>query len=323
MAYRLLPVSDLPNVDFPTIQVSASLPGRQPGDDGLRGGHAARAPVHHHRRHRLDDVDERPGGDPDHHPVHARPRHRRGRPGRAGGHRQGRPAPAARHADAAHVSEGQPRRSARDLPGAQLAHACRSTRWTSTRRRTSPSASRPSAAWRRSPCSARRSTRCACRSTPGPLAARGIGIDEVERAIAGANVNKPTGTLYGPHQAVNVQATGQLLDAAAYRPLIVAYRNGAPVRLQEIGRRHRRRGDGQGRELVQRRARRRAGRAAPAGDEHHRGRRPRSRAAAHVPAAAARRREPQRRLRPLRGHPGIRARRAVHAAPHRRPRRAW
>ena len=71
---------------------------------------------------------------------------------------------------------------------------------------------------------------------PRALAARGIGLDEVEQAIARANVNKPTGTLYGAHQAVNVQATGQLLDASAYRPLIVAYRNGSPVRLQEIGR---------------------------------------------------------------------------------------
>ncbi len=71
---------------------------------------------------------------------------------------------------------------------------------------------------------------------PRALAARGIGIDEVEQAIVRANVNKPTGTLYGPHQAVNVQATGQLMDAAAYRPLIVAYRNGSPVRLAEIGR---------------------------------------------------------------------------------------
>ena len=70
---------------------------------------------------------------------------------------------------------------------------------------------------------------------PRALAARGIGIDEVEQAIARANVNKPTGTLYGPHQAVNVQATGQLMDAAAYRPLVVAYRNGSPVRLQELG----------------------------------------------------------------------------------------
>jgi HAE1 family hydrophobic/amphiphilic exporter-1 len=71
---------------------------------------------------------------------------------------------------------------------------------------------------------------------PRALAARGIGIDEVEQAVARANVNKPTGTLFGPHQAVNVQATGQLMDAAAYRPLVVAYRNGSPVRLEELGR---------------------------------------------------------------------------------------
>jgi HAE1 family hydrophobic/amphiphilic exporter-1 len=71
---------------------------------------------------------------------------------------------------------------------------------------------------------------------PRALAARGIGLDEVEAAIARANVNKPTGTLSGPHQAVNVQATGQLLDASAYRPLVVAYRNGSPVRLAEVGR---------------------------------------------------------------------------------------
>jgi HAE1 family hydrophobic/amphiphilic exporter-1 len=71
---------------------------------------------------------------------------------------------------------------------------------------------------------------------PRALAARGIGLDEVEAAVARANVNKPTGTLYGAHQAVNVQATGQLTDAAAYRPLVVAYRNGSPVRLGELAR---------------------------------------------------------------------------------------
>ena len=71
---------------------------------------------------------------------------------------------------------------------------------------------------------------------PQALAARGIGIDEVEQAIARGNVNKPTGTLYGAHQTFNVQATGQLTDAAAYRPLVVAHRNGAPVRLDELGR---------------------------------------------------------------------------------------
>ena len=71
---------------------------------------------------------------------------------------------------------------------------------------------------------------------PMLLASRGIGIDEVEKAVQQGNVNLPTGTLYGKHQAFTVQASGQLTNAEAYRPLIVAYRNGSPVRLQELGR---------------------------------------------------------------------------------------
>ena len=71
---------------------------------------------------------------------------------------------------------------------------------------------------------------------PQALASRGLGINEVADAVRQANVNLPTGTLYGPHQALTVQATGQLFDAAAYRPLIVAYRQGNPVRLEELGR---------------------------------------------------------------------------------------
>jgi HAE1 family hydrophobic/amphiphilic exporter-1 len=71
---------------------------------------------------------------------------------------------------------------------------------------------------------------------PKALAARGIGIDEVTAAIQRANVNLPTGLLTGDHKAFILQASGQLVDAAAYRPLIVAYRNGSPVRLQQLGR---------------------------------------------------------------------------------------
>lgn len=71
---------------------------------------------------------------------------------------------------------------------------------------------------------------------PNALATRGIGLDEVAGAISGGNVNIPTGTLYGPHQAFSIQATGQLTNAASYRKLIVAYRNGSPVRLEELGR---------------------------------------------------------------------------------------
>ncbi len=71
---------------------------------------------------------------------------------------------------------------------------------------------------------------------PTVLAARGIGIDEVQQAIQRSNVNLPTGTLYGPDRAFLVQAAGQLTSAAAYRPIIVAWRNGSPVRLEELGR---------------------------------------------------------------------------------------
>ncbi|MFB3924387.1 MAG: efflux RND transporter permease subunit [Terriglobia bacterium] len=71
---------------------------------------------------------------------------------------------------------------------------------------------------------------------PKALAARQIGIDEVADAIRQSNVNLPTGTLFGTHKAFTVEATGQLTTAAAYRPLIVAYRNGSPVRLEALGR---------------------------------------------------------------------------------------
>src|SRR4051794_23680032 len=69
---------------------------------------------------------------------------------------------------------------------------------------------------------------------PNAMAARGIGIDEVEAAVEQGNVNLPTGTLYGKNQAFIVQANGQLMKAADYRPLIVAYHQGRPVRLSEL-----------------------------------------------------------------------------------------
>jgi len=70
---------------------------------------------------------------------------------------------------------------------------------------------------------------------PSELAGRGIGIDEVAAAIRGGNVNLPTGTLYGPDTAFTIETSGQLTAASEYLPLIVAYRNGRPVRLEEIG----------------------------------------------------------------------------------------
>ena len=69
---------------------------------------------------------------------------------------------------------------------------------------------------------------------PNALATRQIGLNEVSDAINNWNVNLPTGTLFGQHTAFNVLANGQLRRAAEYGPIIVAYRKGAPVRLHEI-----------------------------------------------------------------------------------------
>jgi hydrophobic/amphiphilic exporter-1 (mainly G- bacteria), HAE1 family len=69
---------------------------------------------------------------------------------------------------------------------------------------------------------------------PTQLAARQIGIDQVAQAIASANVNRPTGTLYGAQRNFVVQTSGQLMAAEEYRPIVVAYRNGSPVRLSEV-----------------------------------------------------------------------------------------
>ena len=70
---------------------------------------------------------------------------------------------------------------------------------------------------------------------PNKLAAYGLGIDQVAQAVVAGNVNQPLGTLYGKHQAFTIQANGQLNTAADFRPLIVAYHNGHPVRLEQLG----------------------------------------------------------------------------------------
>ncbi len=69
---------------------------------------------------------------------------------------------------------------------------------------------------------------------PVALAGVGLGLEDVRAAIASANVNQPKGNLDGPRQAYTLAADDQLFSAAAYRPLVIAYRNGAPVRLQDV-----------------------------------------------------------------------------------------
>src|SRR6266704_2615925 len=69
---------------------------------------------------------------------------------------------------------------------------------------------------------------------PNALADRGIGVDEVASAITSGNPNTPIGTLYGPYQNLTLQSNVHLNNAEQFKTLVVAYRNGAPVRLEQI-----------------------------------------------------------------------------------------
>jgi hydrophobic/amphiphilic exporter-1 (mainly G- bacteria), HAE1 family len=70
---------------------------------------------------------------------------------------------------------------------------------------------------------------------PQLMASRQVGIDDVVNAVSSGNVNKPTGTLWGNYQALTIQTQGQLTKAAQYDPLVIAYRDGSPVRLSDVG----------------------------------------------------------------------------------------
>src|SRR5215467_8543413 len=70
---------------------------------------------------------------------------------------------------------------------------------------------------------------------PRQLATHAVGINEVETALQAWNVNLPTGQITGPQRAFTLMASGQLTSADQYKSLIVSYRNGNPVRLQELG----------------------------------------------------------------------------------------
>ncbi|HEY3841503.1 MAG TPA: efflux RND transporter permease subunit, partial [Bryobacteraceae bacterium] len=69
---------------------------------------------------------------------------------------------------------------------------------------------------------------------PTKLTAKQIGMNEISTTLQNWNVNLPTGTLYGNKRAYNVQVNGQLMDASQFQPLVVAWRNGRPVRLSEV-----------------------------------------------------------------------------------------
>ncbi len=70
---------------------------------------------------------------------------------------------------------------------------------------------------------------------PQALAARGIGLEDVRNVIAQANVDLPKGTLNSPRQSYTLNTNDQILNPEGYNDLIVAYRNGSPVRIRDVG----------------------------------------------------------------------------------------
>ncbi len=71
-------------------------------------------------------------------------------------------------------------------------------------------------------------------ANPTALASYGIGMEDVRTALAAANVDQAKGTLDGPRQSYTIDANDQLLAGSEYAPIVVAYRNGAPVRLADV-----------------------------------------------------------------------------------------
>jgi hydrophobe/amphiphile efflux-1 (HAE1) family protein len=70
---------------------------------------------------------------------------------------------------------------------------------------------------------------------PAALAAHNLGLEDVRNAIVTATVNQPTGQIEGPHRVIAIDTNDQLMEAAQYREVIVAFRNGAPVHLKDVG----------------------------------------------------------------------------------------
>ena len=233
MAYRLLPVSDLPNVDFPTIQVSASLPGASPetmasavalplekqfstiqGIDSISSTNAQGATQITLQFDLSRNID---AAAQDVQAMIAKA---------AGSLPPDMPTPPSYQkvnpADQPVVFLAL---QSNTLPLSQVDEYAETT--------IAPQISTISGVAQVNVFGAQKYA-VRVDVDPRELASYRIGLDQVATAIQSGNVNTPTGILNGAQQTFTVQTNSQLYDAAAYRPLIVAYRNGSPIRLDQV-----------------------------------------------------------------------------------------
>ena len=232
-AFTQLPVAALPQVDYPTIVVSTYLPGG--GAEAL--ALAVTTPLT--RRNRADAVshadDQRvePGLLGDHAPVRSRLEHRRRTAGRASGHQRGvelASEPASHPAD---LLEKQSRRLTHPDAGDKLG---RSSPRPSRRLRGLDPRAKNLAGLGRRPRHDQRGQKPAVRVQVDPqsLAGAGLTLEDIRSALAAANVNQPKGNIDGPRQDYALATNDQLYKADGFKPLVIAYANGSPVRLQDV-----------------------------------------------------------------------------------------
>ena len=221
-----------PSVDYPTIQVQAALPGANP--ETMASTVATPLEREFSTIAGIESMTSTnsQGSTSNHCPVRARSRYRCRRAGHPVRDLEGRRAAAA-HAAAAVVSEGESGRAAGPVSGAAIVDAAAVHGQRVRRTMLAQRISMVSGVSRVQVFGAQKYA-VRVQVDPGALAARNIGIDEVQRAIQTSNTNLPTGRLDGDKQAFTIQSTGTLPNAAAYRPMIVAWRNGSPVRLEQL-----------------------------------------------------------------------------------------
>ena len=232
--FRLLPVSALPRVDFPTIAVTATLPGASA--DTMA---ASVAGVIERQLSTIAGISSMSssssqGTSVDHHPVRSQPQHRCRRARRAD-RADHRAAPVAdRDDDPAEFPQSEPGR----LPGAvrvaRLGDAAAVGGQRIWRHHHRPDAVANSG--RRAGQLIYGAQKFAIRvqADPEAAAARGLSLDDIRTAVSRANSSTPVGTLNGPKQDVALQASGQMDKAADYSKIVVAWRNGSPVKLDEV-----------------------------------------------------------------------------------------
>ena len=219
-AFTQLPVAPLPRVDFPTISVNAGAARRQPADDGVGGGDAARAPLRPHRRRHRDDLGQRARLDVDHAAV--RPRSRRRRRPRATCRRRSTP-PAASCPPTCRRGPNYRKVNPADSPililvaasdDAAAARRCSTPRTASSRRR-----SRRSRASARCSSAAASSRPCACRSIRRRWPGAACRWRTCARALAASTVEPAQGRASAARRpATALAANDQLLRRRRLRP---------------------------------------------------------------------------------------------------------